>query len=468
MVMGYVLCSYTSEYHRKSAGRSKTVMKGIVRVLIPVMLMLLLCSTVVSAQEISEVYVTSDTLQVYFRQGNIRLDPSFRDNGTRLEEFSEHFKTLLDNPQSKVRSILIVSGASPEGSSTHNRYLSENRAKVVCDYLIGNGLAKPSDIEIESRGVDWNGLADRVWESDLPYRDEVLEILELPEWIHKGGKIVDSRKARLMNYQGGRVWNELFDLYFADLRGTRVMIAYNIYKQKKIKKKVKPAVVLPTESIVIAPPVLTPTLPEPMLVIIELTEIEPEEIEPEEEVIEIKPKKNFYLAIKSNLLYDAAVIPNIGAEIGIGKGFAISGNYQNIWLRDDAWTHWYRVEGFEAGIKWYINKDKRPFHGNHLEVYGQMLTWDITIKGRGYLAERWAYGGGLSYGYALPIGKRFNLDFEIGVGYLTGNMHEYIPQDGHRVWQLVKNFSWIGPTKIGITLQWLIGRGNSNERRVSK
>lgn len=424
----------------------------------PVLLVLLIYSTVASAQEISEVYVTSDTLQVYFRQGYIRLMPQFRDNGKRLEDFSQRFKALLDNPESKVRSILIVSGASPEGNSTHNRYLSEKRAQVVYDYLISNRLANAADIEIESRGEDWKGLAARVSASDYSYRDEVLEILELPEWITKNGRIVDSRKARLMNFHGGKVWNELFDLYFADLRGTRVMIAYNIRKKAKADTiETKPDIAFPQEPVKIVLPVH----------VAPITELKPIRIESviEKEVTEVKPDNSLYLSVESNLLYDAAAIPNIGVEISVWKGLALSGNYQNIWLRDKEWTRWYRIEGFEVGLNQYFNKKERPFRGHHIGVYGQMLTWDITVNGRGYLAERWAYGTGISYGYAMPIGRRLNLDFEIGVGYLSGNMHKYIPQDGHRVWQSLEPFNWMGPTKAGISLQWLIGRDNYNEKR---
>ena len=406
-------------------------------------ILLLLSYGFCHAQEISEVYVTSDTLQVYFRQDKILLEQQFRDNGGRLEEFSRRFKRLLNNPGSKVRSILIVSGASPEGTSTRNRYLSDHRAKVVYDYLQNKHLIDSAHIEIESRGVDWKGLEMRVRESHLPYKDEVLEILALPVWIVRNGRVVDSRKARLMNYRDGKVWRELYDLYFADLRGTRVMIVYNI---------LKPAPVSPVESQTVEFPKRMPSVPV----------LEPVRVEP------AKQRKPFYLAVETNLLYDAAVIPNIGVEAGIYKGLTVGGNYQNIWLRNGSYTRWYRFEGFEAGINWYINKEKRPFKGHHIGVYGQLVTWDFTIGGRGYLAERWAYGGGISYGYILPLAGRFNLDFEIGAGYLGGRMHEYIPEDGHRVWQFVEPFHWIGPTKIGVTLQWLIGRGNHNGKEVNE
>lgn len=402
------------------------------------------------SQEISEVYVTSDTLQVYFRQDKILLDSLFRDNGKRLDTFSRLFNRLLNDPQRQVRSILIVSGASPEGPIDRNAYLSNNRAKVVYDYLIGHHLSDASHIEIESRGVDWKGLEARVSASDLPYKDDVLDMLQLPLWIYKNGKIVDGRKKRLMEYQGGKVWRELYDLYFADLRGTRVMIAYNIPKNDTLRPTPSPKTVSVSPQTILPPPIPLYTSAVSSL---------------RKPYIHSTDSHPFYLAIESNLLYDAVVIPNIGMEVGIWKGLTIGGNYQNIWLRNDAWTRWYRFEGFEASINYYINKEKRPFRKHHIGLYGQLVTWDFTIDGRGYLAERWAYGGGFSYGYVLPIGRRFNLDLELGIGYLGGRMHEYIPQDGCRVWQLCEPFHWIGPTKAGVTLQWLIGRGNHNGRK---
>lgn len=441
-----------------------------IRKLLLLITLMYVCYGLNHAQEISRVYVTSDTLQVYFRQDAIQLEPQFRNNGTRLRDFSLLFKDLLHNPQNRVRSILIVSGASPEGSSTHNRYLSDNRAKVIYNYLINNHLADPAHIEIESRGVDWKGLEEYVQASNLPYKEEVLEILALPEWISKGGKVVDGRKHRLMNYQGGKVWRELYDLYFANLRSTRVMIAYNIKKEDVASgkdtiyvRKTDTVYVNTTNNYYFHYNTFVNDTPADTTVMKPVT-VEQPQTPPRPQ----DPHKPFRMVIKTNLLYDGLVIPNIGAEVGIYKGLALSGYYQNIWLRDKGWTKWHRFEGFEAGLKWYLNKEKRPFKGHRVELYGQMVTWDFTYDGTGYLAERWACGGGIGYGYAMPLFRRFNLDFEVGVGYLSGTLHKYIPQDGHRVWQSVEKFQWIVPTKLGITLQWLIGPGNYNEKRRLK
>lgn len=203
------------------------------------LVLLLIYNTLGYAQNISEIYMTSDTLRVYFRQDKIVLDPLFRNNGKNLKEFSQYFNNLIANKSNRVRSILIVSGASPEGPYTRNRYLSDNRAKVVYDYLIKNNLAQRQNIEIESRGIDWKGLTERVENSNIQYKDEILEMLALPDWISKNGKVTDGRKKRLMDFKGGKVWRQLYDLYFADLRGTKVMIAYNIKKEIATKKREK-------------------------------------------------------------------------------------------------------------------------------------------------------------------------------------------------------------------------------------
>jgi len=48
-----------------------------------------------------------------------------------------------------------------------------------------------------------------------------------------------------------------------------------------------------------------------------------------------------------------------------------------------------------------------------------------------------------------------NLDFTIGMGYLTGEYHEYLPMDDCYVWQATKNRRWFGPTKAEVSLVWL-------------
>ena len=84
---------------------------------------------------------------------------------------------------------------------------------------------------------------------------------------------------------------------------------------------------------------------------------------------------------------------------------------------------------------------------------------------RGYMADKWNYAFGVSYGYSLPIAKRLNLDFTLGIGYWGGRYKEYLPVEGHYVWQSTKQRHWWGPTKAEVTLVWLLGKSNFNQQK---
>ena len=89
------------------------------------------------------------------------------------------------------------------------------------------------------------------------------------------------------------------------------------------------------------------------------------------------------------------------------------------------------------------------------------LTYDVEWGGRGYQADRFGFGCGVEYGYALPVSTHLNLDFSIGLGFQDGEYKEYLPADdgtGHYVWQSTHKRHWWGPTKAEIALVWVFGR----------
>jgi hypothetical protein len=204
--------------------------------------------------------------------------------------------------------------------------------------------------------------------------------------------------------------------------------------------------------------------------------IEPEptpepEIEPaaQEPLAEEKPAcaRPFYMSISTNALYDLALIPNIGVEFYLGKNWSIDANWHYAWWKSDARYHYWRTYGGDIALRRWFGKKaaQKPLTGHHAGVYGQLLTYDFELGGRGYLADRWSYAAGIEYGYSLPIARRLNLDFNLGLGYHWGEYKEYLPIDGHYVWQATKNRKYFGPTKAEISLIWLIGRDNYNSKK---
>jgi hypothetical protein len=178
----------------------------------------------------------------------------------------------------------------------------------------------------------------------------------------------------------------------------------------------------------------------------------------------------FYMAAKTNMLYDLALVPNAGLEFYLGKNMSLVGNWMYSWWKNDN-VYWYwRVYGGDLALRYWFGKaaKEKPLQGHHVGLYGQMITYDLELGYHGILADRWSWSAGVEYGYSLPIARRLNIDFTLGLGYHTGEFYEYIPIDGHYVWQATKIRHYMGPTKAEISLVWLLGRGNENHNKGGK
>lgn len=173
-----------------------------------------------------------------------------------------------------------------------------------------------------------------------------------------------------------------------------------------------------------------------------------------------------YFAVKSNLLYDAALIPNLGAEFYLGHNLSVAADGMFAWWSKHEKDFCYRICGAELEMRWWFGRaaQQKALQGHHIGLYGQFLTYDIMLGNRGYQCDDGSYGVGVAYGYSLPIAKRLNLDFTIGLGLMSGQYKEYLPIEEHYVWQITRKINWWGPTKAEVSLVWLLGRDNLNKK----
>lgn len=191
--------------------------------------------------------------------------------------------------------------------------------------------------------------------------------------------------------------------------------------------------------------------------------------------------------IYSNMLYDALLLPNIGVDFYIGKNFSVGGNWMYGWWSSRSELRLWRAYGGEVNVRWWPKAQKaieagaKPFSGHHIGAYGQIYTYDFRIgnhkgqlggKPNGTLFDNPFWSAGVEYGYALRISNRFSIDFSFGIGYTTGIYHTYTPDllvdEVHYVWNGTHRRKYFGPTKAGVALIWLIGNGNTNNRKSKK
>lgn len=381
----------------------------------------------------------SDSVRIHFRQGSSLIDFSIRNNRQSLARISNKLVTSETDSIYRISAIDIYGGASPEGSVALNQQLSARRANALFDILADNGGTLPdSPKRFHYLGRDWKGLLTLV-EADpnVPHRADAIKILRD---IIATSADTDSSINRLLALHNGRPWQYMYSRLFPELRASRLVVSY---------RKVANPTVFPTIAIGRMLSFATPTIPSASEVM----------TTPAVEVQPTLPPR--YMTLKTNLLYDAALVPNIGAELYVGKQFSIAANWMYAWWHSDRRHNYWRIYGGDIELRRWIGSTT-PLRGHHIGIYAQMLTYDFELGGRGYLGDRWSYASGIAYGYSMPIARRLNLDFTIGIGYLRGRYKEYLPQDGHYVWQSTRMRQGIYPTKAEISLSWLIGRGNYN------
>ena len=171
------------------------------------------------------------------------------------------------------------------------------------------------------------------------------------------------------------------------------------------------------------------------------------------------------VGIKSNLLMDATLNPNIGVEVAVAKHWTLELDYQiNAWnIKQHKLKHYI----FTPEARWwYCEKFQGSFIGIHA-LGGQYNIGNIHngINFLGthysylsdYRYEGWFAGAGISYGYAWALNKHWNIECEIGVGWTYSRFDMYKACDVKCGDLLKKNghHNTVGLTRLGLNVEYL-------------
>lgn len=404
---------------------------------------------------------------IYFRPGYSLLELSYRDNAANMKALTQGIQTIKGNPCVQLQHIRILSAASPEGNSALNKRVAKRRGERLRDYLKETLVLPDSIFTVSSAGEDWQGLASLIAKEKTPWRNKALQIIRhTPEWITRNGKVVDGRKRQLQNLDGGKAWKYMLDNHFYTLRTGAVVVC----EVKTLAAESTPSAAearleqarseqARLESASQQSASQSPSSP-PFPAI-------PSQVHPSSE--SQAPPVASYFALKSNLLYDALLVPNLSLEASIGSGWTLGAGGMLAWWSKDAKHRYWRIYGGDLEIRKYFGtlSKSKPLQGHHLGIYGDFLTYDFEFGAKGYQSKA-TYAAGIKYGYSHPIANRLNLDFAQGIGYLHSNYKTYVPRDGCYVYQETKKRKWLGPTQAEISLVWLLGKGNTNKKKGGK
>lgn len=406
---------------------------------------------------VSEEGEKTEIVMINFRVAKSLLERDFMNNASALNIIDRTFSDM--QLVQEMDYMTITAAASPEGNTPFNEKLAAERALAIKSYIMWKHPYLNRDrIITYSAGEDWSGLKKMI-ENDpfVPGRMEVLSVLDQP-------LANDQKRARLKQINGGETYRYLNTHMFPYLRGGAACMIY--YKKDREEEP---------------PSVIVADIPETHIHIdsMHIDRVETLNIDTVGNVYinrahnvfigetQNRPARPTFIALKTNLLYDAALTPNVGIEFYLGSGWSLEAEGNFAWWKFESSHKRYRVATGGLELRKWLSPSSTPLHGHFIGLYGMAGMYDIKLGSTGYESTGAAYSAGLSYGYSTPIGRKLNLEFSLGLGYIGGKYkeYEYNEADDCYPWLRTRDRTYFGPTKAKVSLVWLIGNGSNNKGR---
>ena len=165
------------------------------------------------------------------------------------------------------------------------------------------------------------------------------------------------------------------------------------------------------------------------------------------------------IGVKTNLLYDAALSPNLGVEAAVAPHWSVevSGNYNNWDVNGHLWKHWFVQP---EGRYWFCESFGGHFVALHAiagEYNWGNLRWDkwpgsdfSKLRDRRY--QGWGAGLGIGYGYSWILSNHWNIEAEIALGWIHTRYDSYPCASCGSKLESGARHNYFGPTKMAVNL----------------
>lgn len=364
--------------------------------------------------------------------------------------------------------IIGRASASPEGSLQINTQLANARKASM------NAL-------LSSYGINTNLIRYDVAPMDFPLmralmklrKDDYLPVVD--SLMTQYAADVMLLKEAMIRQDRGKLWQHLYHNYFPSLRSVRIMAIKRAEKEEEEDKREE---IERKEN--------------------ERKEIEIEKIEEIEEIEKIEKEETEgdecreLMSVKTNLLFDLAYmpgynrfcpIPNVAIEYYPLHGhFTYGASFDTPWWKHYSKHKYFQLRNYQVHTRYYLRRgdieERKPgkgaaFKGFFFSAYAHAYLYNICFsEKRGWEGEGW--GAGIGAGYVMPIDRKehWRLEFGLQLGYLNTLYDPYqwrcpvdpgtdIDRYYYKWYGNAKDFkkrqhsySWIGPTRVEITLSY--------------
>lgn len=169
------------------------------------------------------------------------------------------------------------------------------------------------------------------------------------------------------------------------------------------------------------------------------------------------------IAVKTNLLADCLLNVNAGVEFALDTHWSLDIDGQwNFWtVNEHKWKHWLLKPEFRY---WFCERFAGHFIGLHAlggEYNFGNIKNNVRFIGSDFapLTDRryqgWGIGAGIAYGYAWVLNMHWNLEAEIGFGWIY-TRYDIFPcaECGSKLASDLRH-NYVGPTKAALSLVYL-------------
>lgn len=377
--------------------------------------------------------------RIEFQAGSAIIEPTFADNAQHLAEITAFITRVNEEHTDEIINVTFGGFTPPEGSMEYNENLMLLRRQTIENYFRERMEIPMEKISYSSDcGIAWEKVRSHIEQSDYRYKEEILNILNEEPTIteYHDSLTIDYRILRLKELHAGLVWKYM-ERYFPEIRYA------NANAQFATRKEIIPA----TENI-------QETITEEVG---NTTTVFSDSIRTADDTRAEEICKEQPLALKTNILYDAILMPSLEIEYKINGHWSVSLEGDVAWWKKDAKHKYYQIATISPEAR-YKFKSSRPWHGHYVGAFTGFSWYDLENGGRGYRGEAGMLG--LSYSHLWSVNRSLSLEAGIGAGVMLTRYKEYQPIDGHYVYQQTSRLTYAGPLKIKFALVWRLWNKN--------
>lgn len=351
-----------------------------------------------------------------FRINHDDLDFGYLNNARTLRTLdSVYLSTRLPY----IRQINVTVATSPEGALTYNLHLNESRISSIKKFLSSRyPYYQAAQHVFKVLPINWKSIYTAVSDDpEVPGKEKLLEVLRSD---------IDGKETIIRQIAGGRAFNYLLNKQLRERRAVEVEMLFSIHE---------------SGGSVTTQPMATVDIPKTDYKIASGSDYYTDSLR---------------VHLKTNLLYDLALMPNLQVELPLGAGFSVNGTWIMPWWNAPKKPLYLQQHTGELELRYWWKK-KTNFRNYMNGWFGGLFagkgTFDFIDGERGYRGENY-WMAGLSLGYTHKIASGLGLEYVLGLGYMQMNYRQFDYIDNCYYWKSDSKLNWVGPVKAAVNLIW--------------